>query len=154
MVGWYYWLDGHEFEQALGVGDGQGRLLCCHPWGSKELDMTEQLNWLTDSASALSVTCMLLFLFLCFSSVQFSFLHLVHAILITTLGIPESPTWSHGGFQKTAVTPREYAQHWVWCLTCKHFLHKCLWRQFSNVNMHQNIQGLVTIQTSGCHPTQ
>ena len=37
-------LDGHEFEQALGVGDGQGSLACCSPWGHKELDMTEQLN--------------------------------------------------------------------------------------------------------------
>ena len=45
MVGWQHWLDGHEFEQALGVGDGQGSLACCHPWGSKESDMTEWLNW-------------------------------------------------------------------------------------------------------------
>ena len=37
--------DGREFEQALGVGDGQGSLVCCSPWGCKELDMTEQLNW-------------------------------------------------------------------------------------------------------------
>ena len=45
MVGWYHQLDGHEFEQALGVGDEQGSLACCSPWGRKELDMTEQLNW-------------------------------------------------------------------------------------------------------------
>ena len=45
MVGWHYRLDGHEFEQALGVGDGQGSLACCSPWGHKESDMTEQLNW-------------------------------------------------------------------------------------------------------------
>ena len=45
MVGWHHWLDGHEFEQALGVGDGQGSLACCSPWGRKELDMTERLNW-------------------------------------------------------------------------------------------------------------
>ena len=38
------WLDGHEFEQALGVGDGQGGLVCCSPWGHKELDTTERLN--------------------------------------------------------------------------------------------------------------
>ena len=44
MVGWHHWLDGHVFEQALGVGDGQGSLVCCSPWGGKELDMTEQLN--------------------------------------------------------------------------------------------------------------
>ena len=39
MVGWLHQLDGHEFEQALGVGDGQGSLACCSPWGRKELDM-------------------------------------------------------------------------------------------------------------------
>ena len=44
MVGWHHQLDGHEFEQALGVGDGQESLACCSPWGPKELDMTEQLN--------------------------------------------------------------------------------------------------------------
>ena len=37
-------LNGHEFEQALGDGEGQGSLACCSPWGHKELDMTEQLN--------------------------------------------------------------------------------------------------------------
>ena len=46
MVGWHHWLDGHEFEQAPGVGDGQVGLACCSPWGCKELDTTEWLNWL------------------------------------------------------------------------------------------------------------
>ena len=41
MVGWHHQLDGPEFEQALGVGDGQGSVTCCSPWGCKELDMTE-----------------------------------------------------------------------------------------------------------------
>ena len=45
MVGWHHWLGEHEFEQALGVGDGQGTLACCSLWGHKELDMTDQLNW-------------------------------------------------------------------------------------------------------------
>ena len=45
MVGWHHRLDGHEFEQAPGVGDGQGSLACCSPWGDKESDMTEWLNW-------------------------------------------------------------------------------------------------------------
>ena len=45
MVGWHHWLNGHEFEQAPRVGDGQGSLACCSPWGHKELDMTEWLNW-------------------------------------------------------------------------------------------------------------
>ena len=44
MIGWHHQPDGHEFEQALGVGDGQGSLACCSAWGYKELDMTEQLN--------------------------------------------------------------------------------------------------------------
>ena len=44
MVEWHHQLDGHEFEQAPGVGDGQESLLCCRPWGHKELDTTEQLN--------------------------------------------------------------------------------------------------------------
>ena len=45
MVGWHHWLYGHEFEQALGIGDGQGSLVCCSPWGFKESDTTEWLNW-------------------------------------------------------------------------------------------------------------
>ena len=45
MVGLHHLLDGHEFEQAPGVGDGQGSLVCCSPWGCKDLDMTEWLNW-------------------------------------------------------------------------------------------------------------
>ena len=44
MVGWHHWLNGHEFEQALGVGEGQGSLMCCSPWDCKESDVTEQLN--------------------------------------------------------------------------------------------------------------
>ena len=44
MVRWHHRLDGHEFEQALGVGDGQRSLVCSSPWGSKQLDTTEWLN--------------------------------------------------------------------------------------------------------------
>ena len=43
MVGWLHQLDGCEYEQTLGVGDGQGSLVCCSPWGCKELD-TSELN--------------------------------------------------------------------------------------------------------------
>ena len=43
-VGWCHRLDGHEFEKAPGVGDGQGSLVCCSSWGRKELDTTEGLN--------------------------------------------------------------------------------------------------------------
>ena len=45
MAGWHHRLDGHEFEWTLGVSDGQGGLVCCGPWGRKELDTTEWLNW-------------------------------------------------------------------------------------------------------------
>ena len=45
MVGWHHWLDGHEFEEAPRAGNGQGGLASCSPWGLKESDMTEQLNW-------------------------------------------------------------------------------------------------------------
>ena len=44
MVEWHHRHDGHEFEQAPGVDDGQGRLACCSPWGCKESGTTEQLN--------------------------------------------------------------------------------------------------------------
>ena len=49
--GWHHQLDGREFEQAPGVGNGQGSLACCSPWGCKESDTTEQLN------SNISLSC-------------------------------------------------------------------------------------------------
>ena len=45
MVGFHQWCDGHEFDQPLGAGDGQGSLEFCSPWGHKESDTTEWLNW-------------------------------------------------------------------------------------------------------------
>ena len=45
MGGWHHRLNGHEFESTPGVGDGQGGLACCSPWGHKESDTTERLNW-------------------------------------------------------------------------------------------------------------
>ena len=44
MVGWPHQLNGHEFEQALGDGEGHGDLVCCSPWGWKESDKTNRLN--------------------------------------------------------------------------------------------------------------
>ena len=44
MVGWHHRLNGHEFEQGLEVGDGQGSPACFNPWGRKESDTTERLN--------------------------------------------------------------------------------------------------------------
>ena len=51
MVGWHHELNGHEFEQTLGDGERKGSLVCCSPWGHKELDMTEQLNNITNAFS-------------------------------------------------------------------------------------------------------
>ena len=45
IVEWHHWLDGHEFEQTMGVCDGQGSLTCCSPWGLNELGTNEWLNW-------------------------------------------------------------------------------------------------------------
>ena len=45
MIGWHHWLNGHEFEQTLGAGDGQRGLACCSPWSCKESNITERLNW-------------------------------------------------------------------------------------------------------------
>ena len=56
MVGWHHWLDGHEFEQALGVGDGQGSLPCCSPWGCK--CWTQMSDWTEQSClQELIYTC-------------------------------------------------------------------------------------------------
>ena len=47
MAGWHYWINGHAFEQALGVGDGQGSLACCSPWGCRvRHDWVTELNWM------------------------------------------------------------------------------------------------------------
>ena len=71
MVEWNHWLSGHEFEQALRVGDGQGSLACCSPWGSKESDMTEQLNW-TELNFCLFIEIYLTYIVMLVSSVQHS----------------------------------------------------------------------------------
>ena len=57
LVGWYHLLNGHEFEQALGVGDGQGSLACHSPLGCKESDTTECLNLLTEYIITLESKC-------------------------------------------------------------------------------------------------
>ena len=57
MVGWHRRLDGHEFVQAPGIGDGQGSLVCCSAWGRKESDMTEQLNWTQLNYKCVNYSC-------------------------------------------------------------------------------------------------
>ena len=56
MVGWHHRLKGHEFEQVLGVGDGQWGLACYSPWGCKESDTTEQLNWFNEYSKVVGYT--------------------------------------------------------------------------------------------------
>ena len=56
MVGRHHQLNGHEFEQTAGAGEGQGSLACCSPWGSKESDVTQQLNNSYESAMLLSAS--------------------------------------------------------------------------------------------------
>ena len=55
MVGWHHLLDEHEFEQAPGVGDGQGSLVCCSPWGRKESDRTERLKLFVEVIPSISL---------------------------------------------------------------------------------------------------
>ena len=57
MVGWHHQVNGHEFEQAPRVGDGQGSLACCSPWGRKESGTTEQQNWTDHSWGVQSSYC-------------------------------------------------------------------------------------------------
>ena len=64
MVGWHHRLDGHEFESALGVGDGQGGLACCSPWGRRESDSTELLNNRTLDARYTGPLCTVCTIFL------------------------------------------------------------------------------------------
>ena len=65
MVGWHHWLNGHEFEWPLGVGDGQGGLASCGPWSCKDLDMTKRLNWIELNwiTCKTCVNCFLIWLF-------------------------------------------------------------------------------------------
>ena len=59
MVGWHHRLNGHKFEQAPGVGDGQGGLACCGPWGLKEWETTEQAHTIHNLRITLSCKCIL-----------------------------------------------------------------------------------------------
>ena len=71
MVGWHHWLDGHEFEQTLGDGEGQGGLACCSPWDHKELDVTGWLNNKNNEDCSLFLISGAI-VYLCFHSKLFS----------------------------------------------------------------------------------
>ena len=82
MVGWHHQLDGHKFEQALEVGDRQGSLECCSPWGHKESDMTEQLNWieLKILLRPISTSVLPMFYSISFMVSGFAFKSLIHLV--------------------------------------------------------------------------
>ena len=72
MIGWYHLLDGHEFEQAPGVGDGQESLACCSPWGQKESDTTDRMNWtewIHNQVSSMSFHNLITYFFLGLNSI-------------------------------------------------------------------------------------
>ena len=55
MVGWHHQLNGHEFEQAPGVGDGQGSLMCCSPWDHKDLVTKQKQQWFRNQPSRMDI---------------------------------------------------------------------------------------------------
>ena len=93
MVAWHHWLNGREFRQAPGDGEGHGNLACCSPWGRKESDTTERLN--NSNGSALSTGSLLSVFSKFFSWSSFPFLSPSSASLLppTARACPKSPVW-------------------------------------------------------------
>ena len=87
MIGWHHQLNGHEFEQALGVGDGQGGLACYSPWDRKELDTTEQLNWTCMCLVSISLISAF------FSIIFFSHFLMVSFDLLLLFKVFSQPNW-------------------------------------------------------------
>ena len=133
VVGWHHWLDRHEFEQALGVGDTQGSLASCSPLGWKESDTTEQLNWtewcvdkytpLMEGVGSGSLICSTSWLPWC----QYSHCGLFQTTTVTSLST---------GLERDGVhqEPREGLQHISWLRHSNHqmcpdvfFFFFCLW---------------------------
>ena len=82
FVGWHHQLDGHEFEQAPTVGDGEGSLACCSPSGLKELDTTERLNWKKKNLRHLKL--MVLMLFYVWEDANSALTEIIHSICTLT----------------------------------------------------------------------
>ena len=74
MLGWHHQVDGLEFEQTLGVNNGQGSLVCYRPCGHKEMDMTEQLNWTVHSTVCMCVCILHVYIYICIYTHTISFL--------------------------------------------------------------------------------
>ena len=77
MVVWYHQLNGHEFEQALGDGEGQGSLVCCSSWGRKKLDMTEWLNTTTTTKVLMDLQILKFFKIVLGTSLEIQWLRLL-----------------------------------------------------------------------------
>ena len=91
MFGWHHRQDGHEFEQAPGVGDGQGSLVCCSPRGHKESDTTERLNWTEPEDSSLNFIPVKMFLKLS----EYNHLQLLCLFLLFPHFLTNKPKVSH-----------------------------------------------------------
>ena len=119
MVGWHQWLEGHEFGQALGVGDGQGSLVCCSPWGRKELDTTEWLKWLTEVRVHQSPQCP--------HSRTFQRPQHPKMIQSDTIWRQNNQTYFEGDSASKGITLYDYLGFWVIeGLQKKHLCHECL----------------------------
>ena len=144
MVGWHHWLSGHEFEWAPGVGDGQGSLVCCSPWGHKESDMTEWQNWTEpgEKKNARDTQIMYTKVFLLW---KLNYICWPQNAELKTLGALKLPVhlpapltrpliscpggwdyWlpgSHGGILLgTICTANDPQSHWVYALSQSHYL--------------------------------
>ena len=126
IVGWHNRLNGHEFEQALGADDGQGSLTCCSPWGHKESDTTEWLNWT-------EWLYILLFASQCSDSVQV-------VKKKSPLKLAREATKHSGCFQNNGYNTRTYwichdalmnRKNWTGCM-CREFV-KALKRRYSGL---------------------
>ena len=105
MAGWHHQFDGHEFEQTLGVGDGQGGLVCCDSWDRKESDMTEWLNWTELSCPKFIGICPLepFYVMLAVHSTLSQFICLRHMRFKTPP--PSTPLWASLMAQQVKESP-------------------------------------------------
>jgi len=106
MVGWHHRLNGDEFEQTLGVGDGQGGLACCGPWGCEESDTTEELNW-TELNWTAEIPSPELALFV----VKLSKAHLTSHSRISGSRWVITPSWLSGSWKSFLYSSSVYSCH-------------------------------------------